>query len=292
MSAITLWYLKFWNSALKSKKLPPGILMNLFDGEFTSLKSSPRGHQILRWISDSKLAAISRMFLECYPLRVLSPYIINLGFFFDRIVEYSFALKDIRFRAGDISLDIGSGYSCFSTYLAYVSSSVSIDLNRNTLIFQKKTAETMGKEISRKFECVRADSTRLPFCDNALDHVFAISTIEHIRTDYIVAKECGRVLQRNGIFFLSLPFSEPPRENQVSPFFQRFYTAEMISERIVKPSMLSSERLNFSSPFLRTLPQGWFILKDLLLATARSSEAERTRSRIKEALVLIMLRKH
>jgi len=264
-----MWYLKFWTKALDGKAVPKDILRGFLGIQFVGLKyASPRSHKALAGVSDSVLAKISSIFLSCYPLRKLCPIVVNLGFFFDRMIEYSKAV-DLPIGKCEILLDIGSGYSIFPSYLATLSHVVSVDIERATVTFQKRAAKAMGNGVSERVECVRADSSRLPFKDDSFDRIFVISTIEHIALDSSLARESGRTLKIGGHCFMSFPFSLSMKEPMINPYFQRSYTREMMLERIVNPSMLSLEEFSTViktsiGTFLNMVP-GWFVLKDLAL---------------------------
>lgn len=288
----------FWNSALKSKYLPQTILKKYLDGNFGRLRSTARVRRALPWVSESTLTKISSIFLNCFPLRKLIPVVVNLGFFFDRMIEYSIALRSAPINSGEVLLDVGSGYSCFPSYLSSQSFAISLDINRNAMIFQSKVSKTMGKNISERLECVIADSTRLPFRDDSLGKIFVISTIEHIAKDSIIAKECGRVLKKDGCCVMSFPFSKSAKKSLIKPYFQRFYTRKMILDRIVVPSRLSLEKLftfskTFLSSFYAAVPEGWFIFKDLVIGLTLFKLEGIFLPKDKEGkLAVIELRKH
>jgi ubiquinone/menaquinone biosynthesis C-methylase UbiE len=270
VSDLTWWYLKFWNAILKNKdgSLPDGIVRNLLKGEFVSLKkASALSKRVTKPIPESFLAKLSMVFLDCPPMRMICPYIVNLGFFYDRMIEYSDALST-PLSGGESVLDVGSGYSAFPSYLASKARVISIDINRKTMLFQKKTSQIMGKSFKQDIECVLADSTRLPFIADSFNRSFLVSTIEHIDKDSLITEENSRILKNHGCIFLSFPFSRNPRKPMTEPYFQRFYTKEMISERLVVPSRLKVKKfstvLKSLSSKVNVLP-GWFIMKDIFL---------------------------
>jgi ubiquinone/menaquinone biosynthesis C-methylase UbiE len=214
------------------------------------------------------------------------------------MIEYSTALRSAPISGREVVLDVGSYYSFFPSYFSSHSYTISLDINRNAMIFQRKVAKTMGKNISERLECVIADSTKLPLRDDTLDKVFVISTIEHIAKDSITAKECARVLNNDGCCVMSFPFSKSAKKSQIEPYFQRFYTRKMILDRIVVPSMLSLEKLftfskTFLSSFYAAVPQGWLILKDLVIGVTLFRLEEIFLPKSKEGtLAVIELRKH
>ena len=297
-SSLILWYFKFWNSAFKNEDIPRFLLEEHLEKSFGRLRETDRLRHAIPWLTDSLLKKVSSLFLNCFPLRKLIPHVVNLGFFFDRIVEYKVALRSSTIHRGDVLLDIGSAYSFFPSYLASLSYTISLDMNKDAMIFQKKASKSIGKTISQRLECVIADCTRLPFKDESLSKVFLISTIEHIDKDNIVAKESGRVLKKNGECAISIPsFSKIPREPQTRPYFQRYYTIETFRERIIIPSSLSVKKISnfcktFVSLFYSLVPQGWFIFKDLVIGLTLSKLEEILLSRNKEGtLSVLKLRK-
>ena len=288
----------FWNKALKSDYLRQTILKKFLEGSFGRLRSLPRARRALPWMqSHDRIKKISSIFLNCYPLRKLIPIVVNLGFFFDRMIEYSIAIRGSSINSGEVLLDIGSYYSCFPSYLASHSYTISLDINRDAMIFQNKVSKIMGKDISEKLELVIADATRLPFRDDYFDKIFVISTIEHVEKDNLVAKESGRVLKKNGFCVMSFPFSKTAKEPRFKPYFQRFYTKKLILDRIVTPSLLSLEELStfcktFLSSFYHVVPEGWFIFKDLVIGLTLSKLEEIFLSKDKEGtLSVVKLRK-
>jgi len=193
-----------------------------------------------------------------------------MGFFFDRMIEYSIALRDSPISSAEVSLDIGPFHSIFPSYLASYSYTIALDINRNAINFQKKVSKIMEKNVSERLECILTDARQLPFRDNTFDNIFMISTIEHIEKDNLVAEECGRVLKKDGYCVISLPFSKLRKEPQTKPYFSRFYSKKMIQDRIIIPSLLSLKELfifnkTLLSLFYACVPEGWFIFKDLTI---------------------------
>lgn len=232
-----------------------------------------KSRRVFPWFSDSLLKKISFLFLNCFPLRKLAPLILNLGFFFDRVIEYSVALKNLGSNHREILLDIGSGYSCFPSYLALKFYSISLDIDRDALIFQKKISKSMQKSFPQMLDCILADCTKLPFRNESANKIFLISTIEHIQSDNVVAMEVGRVLKKAGHCVITLPFSKGAETIQVTPYFERSYTKETIQDRIVTQSSLFIKQLctfrkALLSLFYKIVPEGWLIFKDLVIGLA------------------------
>jgi SAM-dependent methyltransferase len=282
---------------LRSEYIPRTVLKKIVSGSLGRLKETAKGRRAIPWISGNISKKISFIFLNCFPLRKLLPLIFNLGFFFDRMIEYSVALKNFKGNCEDILLDIGSGYSCFPSLLALNSYTISLDIDRDALIFQKKVSKSIRKKLPQTLDCIIADCTKLPFKNNSVYKIFLISTIEHIEADNVAAEESGRVLKKGGQCIISLPFSKSMEETQIMPYFQRSYTKEMIQNRIVGPSSLflkklSTFRKTLLRVFYRIVPEGWFIIKDAIAGLAIFKIEEIFMSHVEGELAIIELIKN
>ena len=94
-----------------------------------------------------------------------------------------------------------------------------------------------------------ADATRLSVPDNSFSHIISISVIEHINGDGDgdAIKEMWRVLETNGLLFLTFPVAKTFKEEfsekntyglnveQIKEkfFFQRVYDENSINERLL-----------------------------------------------------------
>jgi 2-polyprenyl-3-methyl-5-hydroxy-6-metoxy-1,4-benzoquinol methylase len=56
-----------------------------------------------------------------------------------------------------------------------------------------------------KGEIVNASVTDLPFADNSFDMVCAFDVIEHVKEDQLAVSELGRVCNKNGTIFITVP---------------------------------------------------------------------------------------
>lgn len=111
------------------------------------------------------------------------------------------------------------------------------------------------------------DGRRLPFKDDKIDQVFAISVLEHIPADgdSHCANEIGRVLTPGGVAIFTLPFAQIYAEEYLDEtktywsdhstiadgrlFFQRRYTYTEIMNRIVQPSSLNIKHMVLTAEY-------------------------------------------
>lgn len=125
-----------------------------------------------------------------------------------RYIEYASALA--FFSELDLSeciLELGCGHSILPTFWEKLGFSVVvIDINRDALMWQRsKSKEIVGKPL----QAILADGEKLPFKDEALSAVCAISTIEHFTNDGDIRAtyEARRVLKPDGLYVTSFPLS-------------------------------------------------------------------------------------
>jgi len=93
-----------------------------------------------------------------------------------------------------VCLDIGSGNSPYEKYL-YVDKYISVDKKDTQAVSYKKN----------KFQ-IEADAKNLPFESNYADTVLLNQVLEHIDDYEKVLNEIYRVLKKDGIFVISVPF--------------------------------------------------------------------------------------
>ncbi len=212
-----------------------------------------------------------------------------------RIIEYPWATKALDLRRGDLVLDVGSGTSSYPHMLAKEGVDVVVlELAPERVRWQlAKRRETARPGDGRFFPLV-ASATHMPIRDGSVLRVSAVSSLEHIPDDAAVGVELGRVLAKDGLAALTIPYTSTVRRDffkgirkfvQVGPnafvqegkagSFFRFYTDEDIQRVYVRPANLRLGKLRgFGRSILNgryhetRLTRYWrkFVLKDLLLA--------------------------
>lgn len=130
--------------------------------------------------------------------------------------EYWFAPQDVLLRSVETSiiracnfvhpiLDIGIGDGGVSRFIfpPGIKIDVGIDIEEGGLQKAKKTG--VYKKV------LQADAMNLLFNDSSFNSVVSNSTFEHVADDKKAVKEVGRVLKKNGYFFLTVPSINLPR---------------------------------------------------------------------------------
>jgi len=143
----------------------------------------------------------------------------------ERIVEIPFALNALsKLDYGAYVLDLGCAESILPLYASYLDIKITgIDCRNYPYA-------------APDFEFIKGDILNLPFKAHTFNAVTCISTIEHIGTgfygdriqsdscDNTVMKEVKRVLQKGGMFVLSVPYGLRHRNDQ-----QRIYDYDSIT---------------------------------------------------------------
>jgi SAM-dependent methyltransferase len=180
-----------------------------------------------------------------------------------RCVEFQLVWDNTSFRRDDRILDIGSP-KLLSVYLAqqigaevYASDIDDYFLDEFGLI---KAA--MGIP-DRNLRLEVQDGRSLTYPDNAFDKVYSVSVIEHIpeHGDSECLREIGRVLRPGGEALITVPYWPTSKDEYRSPnfywagasvtradgkvFFQRRYSLDDLSTRLIKPSGLQLSKLAF-----------------------------------------------
>ncbi len=212
-----------------------------------------------------------------------------------RIIEYPWSTKALGLCRGDMVLDVGSGTSSYPHMLAKEGVDVVVlELDADRVRWQlKKRRETARPGDGRFFPLV-ASATAMPIRSASVDHLAAISSLEHIPDDEAVGREIGRVLAGGGLAAITIPYTSTERtsffkgirtfvqvqrnafvqEGKVGSFF-RFYTDADIERVYVRPANARvGEWRGFGRSWLNgryhetRLTKYWrrYVLKDLLLA--------------------------
>lgn len=130
--------------------------------------------------------------------------------------KYWFAPQDVLLRSVEANiirvckfvhpvLDIGVGDGGISRFLfpGKLKIDVGIDIEESGLEKARNTG------VYKKVMC--ADAMRMPFRSASFGSVVSNSTFEHIQDDKKAVAEVGRVLRKNGYFFLTVPSIYLPR---------------------------------------------------------------------------------
>ena len=223
--------------------------------------------------------------------RQLFFYLSNLDVW--RFMEYSKVYKYLENSDKGMILDLGGGYSTFPQLL-HSNRYVVLDLSKGACKYQ-----TLGK-----VDSVVADMCYLPFKSFSIPTLVAISSIEHVSEDAKVFKEIARVLAKDGIAIVTIPFSrsetkiEPLQhsylltyvlhrfkklwriilgevhfnyflEQSATDATQKYYGQQEIEEMMRRNGLSVEEYCLFGKGLIRKvfkiLPQGWFVLKDLFI---------------------------
>jgi SAM-dependent methyltransferase len=182
-----------------------------------------------------------------------------------RAAEYTAVFRRLRPRSSDRILDIGSP-KLLSLFLAerYAAEVFSTDIEPYFLE-DYRSYRMMRKVPEERFHVETADGRSLRFEDNFFSKIFSISVLEHIpdNGDADCAREIGRTLNTGGVCVLTVPFSPESRDefrkadefywsgsttqDSVSrqSFFQRRYSEEDLHNRLIRPSGLALDSLEF-----------------------------------------------
>lgn len=129
-------------------------------------------------------------------------------------------------------LDLGSGEGGTSSLFADSNYVVSYDISFLRLKRQK--------EKYRTYKLINGDARFLPFGDSTFDLIILQDVIEHIENPYFLIEELSRVLNKDGILYLStpnkfsilniisdphwgIPFLSLLKRNSVKKYFLRFF---------------------------------------------------------------------
>jgi len=222
-----------------------------------------------------------------------------------RYIEYSaaliFVLRATQHRR--TVLEVGCGHSILATYWTrYGFDTTVVDIADNALKWQIRKGKSFSKS---GMAAVQADARFLPFKNGSFDAASCISSIEHVPHDgdAKAASEVSRVLSNGGVCIISL--STPEVRNEASTddwatgipaplrrlfgsslpaimskvgvdrkhqYFERYYSDQDITERIIRPSNCKAEdRLFLRSKFLmrflhrKLIPTGALTLLEYML---------------------------
>lgn len=237
-----------------------------------------------------------------------------------RTLEFRLVHTALAPDPSDRILDVGSP-KLLSLYLAEKTgaSVVSTDIERY-FIEDYAAYAAMRAVPAGRFTAELADGRSLRYPDGHFTKVFSISVLEHIpgEGDAAAIREMARVLAPGGCCVVTVPFAPEGREEFKDPgafywsgasspatqtglvFFQRRYSEEDLRERIIGPSGLIVERLQFLGERIRLggnrelahfLPPATGPLQPLLSSVFHQAPAADWRSLAHALGALIVLRK-
>lgn len=181
-----------------------------------------------------------------------------------RTLEYKLVIKEGQFKEGDVILDIGSP-KLLSLYLAKVVSAqvFATDID-DSFIKNLDFLRRLERISPQKLHIQVEDGRNLSFDNCSFNKVYSISVLEHIpnQGDTECVKEITRVLSKNGRCKITVPFSPSTkivykeekdfywakhslRTENGSVFYQRRYSEKDLFDRIITPSALNLEKLQF-----------------------------------------------
>ncbi len=122
-------------------------------------------------------------------------YITNMGYLNHKYLQKSF-IKSLSYINGKCA-DIGSGNAIYKEMiLEYVDEYIAVDkANVHKHMFQ-----------TSKEKFIDADIKDLPFISNSIDTIILTQVLEHIDEPFKALNEVKRVLKKDGILILSVPF--------------------------------------------------------------------------------------
>lgn len=115
-----------------------------------------------------------------------------------------------------------------------------------TLIKNKSNCITLDIDFLKKPE-IRADVTGLPFSENCFDYIFFLEVLEHTKNPFDAIREIHRVLKKNGLLIISVPFIFPEHDIPYDYFrFTRYGILELLSG-------FEIEEFYYRSDFIHTI---------------------------------------
>lgn len=223
--------------------------------------------------------------------RQLFFYLSNLDVI--RFIEFTKTLEFFGNKRHTV-LEIGSGYSILPVLLSnFCDDYICIDISRGACKYQSSVPNVSP---------IIADMQHLPFKDEAIDMILAISSIEHVPDDRLVFKEISRISKNNAETIISIPYANKVEVNEMkrSKFllnilyrfknlwatilgihlnyfleqtstdsFMKRYNLEEI-DTLMKSNNLCIEYYYLYEKwlirkFFKIIPAGWFILKDMFI---------------------------
>jgi len=157
-----------------------------------------------------------------------------------RFQEYFYVFETVQ--PNKFLLEIGSGFSCFPSFVARYKGIdvISLDINKDAIRESHEASKKMHGHVSSRMHFIIAGAQNLPFRDASIPQICSVSVLEHIQNDRSSSAEIGRVFSHQGLCCITLRYSCIPRRPHYlsDGTYERFYTESEIKTRIVAESRL------------------------------------------------------
>ena len=171
-----------------------------------------------------------------------------------RAVETPLVLEFLSPKKDQKILDIGSP-KLLSLYIAkkFKAKIISSDIHNYFTNYCIDFSKVLGT--NKNYHTKIIDARKIKLNNNSLDKVYSLSVFEHIpgNGDIRAVKEVRRILKKEGILILTLPFGakfqiefrnpknfyyslDNSKQNKKKVFYQRIYDEKELLRRIIKPS--------------------------------------------------------
>lgn len=175
------------------------------------------------------------------------------------MVEYPLVVRLLRIEEGMPLLDIGSSaWEAFPLLLAEkgcLVTATNIDPVIHTL-----TAIAPRIGVADRLRAAVVDGRHLPYKNCSFERITSVSVLEHIQNDgdSAVMAEIGRVLRPGGRAIVTVPFAEQFMGTDPSrPYFMRVYDLEALNRRLVAPSRLTLEEVEYFGDRFFAIESPW-----------------------------------
>lgn len=116
-------------------------------------------------------------------------------------------IQNMNLKKEDSILDVGCGDGFYLYLLSKIDPTfklTGVDININALASAKENLK--GKKVN----LIRGDVLKLPFPKGTFDKIIASEVLEHVSDDLSALREINRVLKKEGVFVLSVPYKNYP----------------------------------------------------------------------------------
>ncbi len=192
-----------------------------------------------------------------------------------RTVEFRLAISELAPRPGDRILDVGSP-KLLSLYLSDQAKADVYSTDIDEYFIRDYERFRKLKRVSAElFHTLVVDGRRMQFSGETFDKVFSISVLEHIpdKGDSECMKEICRVLRKDGLCVITVPFAPQAQDQFKDPFefywsaaskkdnatgkifYQRRYDETALHTRLVEPSGLHLKKILYLGERLQASPE-------------------------------------